>query len=156
MTLPARFWAKVNKSGPVPAHRPRLGPCWVWMGARTSKGPKGYGLWNRGTPSRVPYLVHRSTYEDTAGPIPEGLDLDHLCRTRLCCNPSHVEPVTRRTNIVRGLDFRILSAHCRNGHLYDDSNTAYEKTRIPGRQGRRRCKACAAAAQERHRDRNVR
>src|SRR6188472_1096483 len=61
-------------------------PCWVWNGAvRTT----GYGQFSRCT------FAHRLSYETHVGPIPDGLDIDHLCGVRLCVNPDHLEPVTR-------------------------------------------------------------
>lgn len=66
--------------------------CWVWQWRKT---PKGYGQW-RGR------LAHRKVYEDKLGPVADGLELDHLCRNRLCVNPAHLEPVTHATNVQRG------------------------------------------------------
>lgn len=93
----ANFWAKVDKHGPVPAHRPDLGPCWVWTAARHGKG---YGMFSVDRKRKV--RAHRFAYEMMVGPIPEGLDLDHLCRNRACVNPEHLEPVTRSVNLKRG------------------------------------------------------
>jgi hypothetical protein len=74
--------------------------CWNWTGALTSNLPgKGYGRIQVGPKLK---LTHRVAYEALVGPIPEGLDLDHLCRNRKCCNPAHLEPVTRRENLLRG------------------------------------------------------
>lgn len=68
------------------------GDCWEWMGARNGTG---YGnIESRG--------AHRVIYEALVGPIPKGLDLDHLCRNPPCVNPDHLEPVTRSTNLLRG------------------------------------------------------
>lgn len=105
-----RFWAKVNKDGPVPKARPDLGPCWIWTGYVSPEN--GYGQFMVRNGTRLP---HRIAYEYLVGPIPKGLVLDHLCHTadptcravaecphRRCCNPAHTEPVTPRTNIARG------------------------------------------------------
>lgn len=88
----ARFWMKAS---PAPADA-----CWIWWGAR---GRSGYGNFGVG---KKTYLAHRAAYELVNGPIPEGLDLDHLCRNKRCVNPSHLEPVTFLTNMRRryGLD----------------------------------------------------
>ena len=67
-------------------------------------------------------LVHRAAYELARGPIPEGLQIDHLCRVRACINPSHMEPVTQRTNILRGEAISAKNAKkttCPRGHPYD-------------------------------------
>lgn len=69
--------------------------CWLWQGA---KNAEGYGrIYHLG---RLDY-THRVSYELANGPIPEGLDVDHLCRTPACCNPEHLEPVTRAVNLQR-------------------------------------------------------
>ena len=73
------------------------GGCWEWQGARD---PSGYGSIKRmGKKTNT----HKASYEHHVGPVPEGLDLDHLCRNRICCNPEHLEPVTRSINAKRGL-----------------------------------------------------
>jgi len=72
------------------------------------------------------------------GPIPEGLDLDHLCRNRWCVNPEHVEPVTRRENLIRGqttIAQNVSKTHCPAGHAYDETNTYYYR-------GMRQCRIC--------------
>lgn len=92
-----KFWAQVDKDGPLPDERPDLGPCWVWTGCVHKA--TGYGLFGARVGSR---LVHRIAYQYVVGPIPKGLHLDHLCRRRLCLRPDHLEPVTPRENIRRG------------------------------------------------------
>jgi hypothetical protein len=76
------FWSKVQK---------RADGCWVWMAGVNTGGYGGYQQ----------KMVHRLTYEALVGPIPQGLELDHLCRVKPCCNPDHLEPVTRRENALR-------------------------------------------------------
>ncbi len=95
-----RFWAKVNKNGPVPENRPDLGPCWVWTGYVDPK--TGYGQF--GSKGKGTNLPHRIAYQYLVGPIGKGLHLDHVCRNRLCVNAAngHLEPVTPRENIRRG------------------------------------------------------
>lgn len=134
--LPASVWEKVDKNGPVPVHRPELGPCWLWLGW---KNEKGYGRHRVGRQQRK---VHRSVYEELVGPIPEGLEPDHLCRIRHCCNPAHQELVTHAENVRRGRSGSPQSERttCPAGHAYDESNTRWS-TRSGGRRYRV-CRAC--------------
>lgn len=124
-----RFWAKVDRSGPVPDSKPEIGGCWLWV---ASCQPSGYGQIRRG---KTTALAHRVAYELLVGPIGDGLDLDHLCRVRSCVNPAHLEPVTRRENARRGLRGVLLVA-CPKGHPYSDQNTYI----CPD--GSRRCRTC--------------
>lgn len=105
--------------------------CWIWTGARSTTG---YGH----TTIRGKYWgAHRISYEAHVGPIPEGLDLDHLCRVRECVRPDHLEPVTRAENVRRGVPFKKAAprpTHCPKGHPYPDS-------RPPGQS----CRECAKA-----------
>lgn len=69
--------------------------CWVWTAASNGRG---YGrIWVDGRP----HPAHRVAYEIHVGPIPAGMEIDHLCRNRGCVNPAHLEPVTRRENLRR-------------------------------------------------------
>ena len=97
--------------------------CWEWTGSKTW----GYGTFYDGNKST---RAHRWLYEHLNGPIPNGMDLDHLCRNRSCCHPLHVEPVTRLENVMRGM--RAITETCRAGH----------KTQINVETGRRRCFEC--------------
>jgi len=109
-------------------HEPNTG-CHIWVGA-TNK--KGYGLayvkidgkWcNRS--------VHKTVYEFERGPVPKGLEIDHLCRNTRCCNPAHLEAVSHRENVMRGAgpsSVRCKYAaitHCPAGHEYSPGNTNY-------------------------------
>lgn len=87
---------------------PVAGDCWIWQGA-LDKG-SGYG---RVQVDRRCRYVHRVVYEHLVGPIPSGLQLDHLCRQRACCAPHHLEPVTPRVNSQRGI--KAKRTHCRAG-----------------------------------------
>lgn len=91
-----RYWALVDRGGP--------NGCWIWVGVRHF----GYGRFMVSTRREAPKCVaaHRFSYERLVGPIPLGLDLDHLCRNRACVNPAHLEPVTRQVNIARGFAAR--------------------------------------------------
>jgi hypothetical protein len=127
-----RFWAKVDKNGPVV--KSELGPCWLWT-AGTTDG--GYGKFN--PTARRTVLAHRFSYELEIGPIPDGLTLDHLCRNRPCVRASHLEPTTQRVNILRGEGVAAINAaktHCDNGHEFTEANTRYTSTQ-------RVCRICA-------------
>lgn len=107
--------------------------CWIWTRAINAYGYGKLKYNNKHTSS------HRVAYQELVGPIPAGLQLDHLCRNRACCNPAHLEPVTCRENLLRGDTLQaknIAKTHCHRGHAYSAENTY----RYPD--GRRRCIAC--------------
>lgn len=86
-----------------------------------------------------PLSVHRIMYEDFVGPIPVGLQIDHLCRNMRCVNPAHLEPVTGRQNTLRGVGPTAQNArktHCVHGHEFTEDNTYVE------RGGGRHCREC--------------
>lgn len=115
-------------------------PCWQWDVLRPTTG---YGDFYDGRA----WLAHRWSYEHHVGPIPEGLEIDHLCRNRGCVNPYHLEVVTPRVNTLRGFGPSGLAARktqCSNGHAFTPENTYY---RGPNRQ--RRCRTCVLAANAR-------
>jgi len=121
-----RFWRKVWKTE----------GCWFWTASVDSHG---YGQFRVGTRT---IKAHRFAYEELIGPIPDGLEPDHLCRQHRCVNPTHLEMVTHRENILRGMAPSALHARktkCPKGHPYDEANT-----RIDGR-GSRQCRACKKA-----------
>jgi hypothetical protein len=70
-------------------------------------------------------MAHRLAYELLVGPIPDGLTLDHLCRTRNCINPWHLEPCTLKENQLRSPVINANKTHCRNGHEYTEENTRH-------------------------------
>ena len=119
--LPERLHRKIVE-GPIDTYAGSA--CWIWVG--TTAG-NGYGRVKiPGTKSTV--SSHRLVFETLVGPIPPGLDLDHLCRVRACCNPAHLEPVTRAENLKRGVGSDVgkinrAKTHCPAGHPYDEENT---------------------------------
>ncbi|WP_280509087.1 HNH endonuclease signature motif containing protein [Nocardia cyriacigeorgica] len=96
--------------------------CWLWQGSRGTTG--GYGrLQHAGRQVQA----HRLSYETFVGQIPDGLQLDHLCRVRHCVNPLHLEPVTASENRQRGVMSRAYLAVdgtdvCAGGHLIVGAN----------------------------------
>jgi hypothetical protein len=130
-----RFWEKVDKHGPIPVHRPGLGPCWLWTGRCNNKG---YGRFSRLHQS---IYAHRAGYELLRGAIPAGLDLDHLCFVKACVNPSHLDPVTSKVNAQRAHARRTI---CFHGHPFTHENT-YTTAR-----GHRGCRQCLARQMEKH------
>lgn len=112
--------------------------CWEWIGARL---PTGYGRFRVSVPVRRLVPAHRLAYELYIGPVTEGKVLDHLCRNRRCVNPWHLEPVTNRENLLRGVSQSAENArktHCKQGHEFTDENT-YRSN------GQRMCRACRKA-----------
>lgn len=114
---PTRFWAKVNKNGTIPDHRPDLGRCWIWTGTCNNKGYGRFVI--RKGECAVP---HRYIYECLHGLIPEGLQIDHLCRDRACVNPQHLELVTGKENVGRGWAFRGRKSRCIRNHPLSGRN----------------------------------
>lgn len=111
--------------------------CWKWTGPVLATG---YGrIMANG---RMVY-VHRLVYEHFIGPVPDGLELDHLCRVPACCNPLHLEPVTHRENIRRGFLAR-QGGLCHLGHEFD---------RVWG--GKRYCSHCERLKYERAKRRRL-
>ena len=138
MDVRVRFWAKVRKTA----------TCWIWTSAIIRSG---YGtFWIDGGMQ----YAHRLSYEWTIGPIPPGLQLDHLCRVRECVNPSHLEPVTNRENILRGFGFAALNArktHRPQRHPLSGDNLY---VRIDQHGSRlRTCRVCVNARGRRYRKR---
>lgn len=126
------FWAKVEPSG----------FCWNWTAHRCKQGYGHFSFGNTGQKLQA----HRISYTALVGMIPQGLELDHLCRNTSCVNPDHLEPVTGMENrrrmfsypswIVSGKKF---TGYCKHGHEYTPDNTYTYKD------GRTDCRTCKAS-----------
>ena len=99
--------------------------CWEWIGGRSGAG---YGELRTGG-NRI--KAHRFSYEWFKGKIPDGLQIDHLCRNHKCVNPDHLEVVTNRDNTIRGIGItakNAIATYCQNGHKFDLFNTYFRLT----------------------------
>lgn len=120
------FWSHVDRSD--------SDACWPYQLKPMSNGYVVVTVFGRKV------LAHRYSYELLVGSIPEGKQIDHLCRSKSCVNPAHMEPVTQRENLLRadgwpGVNHR--KTHCKHGHEFTSENTRY-------RLGRgRECRICA-------------
>lgn len=119
--------------------------CWEWIGG---KHPRGYGSWYIGGKT---YRAHTVLYEREYGPIPAGMELDHLCRNTSCVNPAHLEAVPHRVNVLRGSGWtakNALKTHCIHGHPLTPDNL------IKCYRTRRVCAICFRAQQADYRKRH--
>ncbi len=140
---------RARRNPPVPiidsffARVDATGDCWIWTGHRQ---PEGYGhVRFEGRDQGA----HRVAYRLLVGEIPDGYQLDHLCRVPACVNPDHLEPVTLTENLRRGFQ-RAEMRHrtkCRNGHPYTLENTTIT------RRGTRICRSCHQAGEIRYQQR---
>jgi len=112
------FWDHVDK---------QADGCWIWTG-RVSE--RGYGYIGEGKRRR---RVHRWLWERERGPIPDGMELDHVCQNKLCINLDHLEVVTHAENM-----HRTRRSHCQRGHEMTEENTY-----------RRRCRTCIRLGRQR-------
>jgi hypothetical protein len=121
-----------SKMGEWYVPEPNTG-CWLWMKGGDGKG--GYGRIPRAIPDRS---AHRMAYKLLRGPIPDDMEIDHLCRVRCCVNPDHMEVVTARINTLRGMTIpaaNLTKTHCPKGHPYSGDN-------LGDYNGARHCLAC--------------
>ena len=126
-----RFFNKVDKDTPL--------GCWQWQGRIN---PKGYGIFQG-------RMAHRFSFILANGEIPDGLEIDHLCRNRGCVRPNHLELVTHSENLKRGIvgrkNHNAFKTHCKYGHEFTPENTyRYPETSLYAE--KRICRAC----QKRH------
>jgi hypothetical protein len=98
--------------------------------------------------------THRFAWELLRGPIPEGLQIDHLCRNPPCCNPAHMEVVTGRVNLLRSTGVSAINAaktHCDNEHEFTPENTQIARRGAKGRSPESRvCRRCRSLANNRY------
>lgn len=136
----SRFWSKVKAEGDGSYKQ-----CWLWTGGTNGKG---YGRFKLDSRSGGTAYAHRIAYELLIAPIPEGLEIDHLCRATLCVNPWHLEPVSHEVNTQRSTAGALAGArksaitHCPQGHEYTPSNTYRSKNPKTGGP-RRACRQCS-------------
>ncbi len=127
----------MSKPGPKPkpllARVVKTNTCWLWTGYVARDG---YGRYWAGD---KPVVAHRAVYGVLVGEVPAGKQLDHLCRNRTCVNPTHLEPVTQRENILRGSGLAANNSkktNCPLGHEYSGTNS----------RGNRVCNKCMTIA----------
>ena len=128
--------------------------CWLWTAACNSDGYGHFKVSGRG---RMAHVIARELF---IGKVKEGLELDHLCRVRCCVNPYHVEPVTHKENVNRGISSpdaivnrQKSKTHCPKGHAYDAENTFIYHRRDNYRQ--RQCRTCHRESEKMRRARAI-
>ena len=128
----ALFASRINKTE----------TCWIWIGSKFTHS--GYGRFKAQGRDTA---AHIFSWEIAHGPVPVGLELDHLCRNRICVNPGHLEPVTHRENELRGetiMARNFNKTHCDHGHELSGRNLFIR------RNGRRRCQECERIYQRKY------
>lgn len=111
--------------------------CWIWMGGKDSAGYGRTYIGGKAEGKSIYRIAHRIIYELFRGTDISGLELDHICRNKICVNPDHLDPVTHLENVRRGISGQYLRkrTHCPSGHEYSTSNTSFYKNM-------RSCKTC--------------
>jgi hypothetical protein len=137
-TTSDRFWNRVDKQE----------NCWIWTGTQAGDGYGSFYV-GGGRVNRVRLYAHRWSYLQAYGSIPEGLEVDHTCRIRLCVKPDHLELVTHAENHRRRRGIKHgpydVGDTCRHGHPRTPENTGVNS------QGNRFCRPCARASEARRR-----
>jgi hypothetical protein len=117
--------------------------CWYWTAAMEHGGYGHFTYGSKAGGRRARQTgAHRYSYEMSHGPIPDGFEVDHLCKNPTCVNPAHLEAVTPRVNTLRSNSLSALRSrqtHCKRGHPFDTENTESRPWRPSGG---RQCKAC--------------
>lgn len=123
--------------------------CIEWPGFVDNHGYGRKTFGKHGKPTFRRVLAHRLVWEECFGPVPDGLVLDHLCRNKICVNPEHLEPVSQRRNVLRGIGPTAENArktHCIHGHEFTDENTLAQPSG-------RLCRECKRVASIEYRQR---
>jgi hypothetical protein len=132
----------------TPCPKPELGDCWLWTGCvRSEDAPYGHITINK-----TARLVHRYVYQLLRSvTLTYDQTIDHLCRVKLCCNPEHLEVVSRGENVLRGIGISANNArktHCVRNHPFSPENTYITPN------GRRQCRTCGIIIRQRFKERH--
>lgn len=120
-----------TRTGPayLPEDRGHDTPCWIWQAGKDSAG---YGSVRDGTRIRKAHAVY---WERANGPVPNGMELHHLCRVPCCVNPDHLKPLTRAEHGKTRVGLKPQKTICKHGHTGDD--ISYRKN------GQINCRECS-------------
>lgn len=122
--------------------------CWIWTAARNPGNGYGRFYGAKADPSHPSTVAHRVAYEHYTGPIPDGMEIDHVCRIRACVNPAHLEPVSRLENVHRA-NAALSLDRCKNNHALTPDNAYYPNSNT----GRPKCRECNREAVRAYQDR---
>ncbi|MFG1963180.1 HNH endonuclease signature motif containing protein [Nonomuraea sp. NPDC049028] len=127
---------------------PGYGGCWIWTGIIINSGYPRLGITRQRKTKQ--YLAHRLSYRLFVGPIPNGMQIDHLCMVRRCVNPRHLEVVTPQVNVLRSPNTMASRwghrTHCERGHEYTPENTLLKPRRDNPEKTSRVCRTCKKAS----------